>query len=560
LGYTFPRNQKKEKQMPIPYRDILNKMRLAFPQPVSNKVHDSYVVYTLMRALDKVDDLKGELPILGKREPLDYTDAQKARLRLEPYSLEYVTEELVKYLEGMTIWGHPHTQQNVVPPPSIASLVGMMLAELYNPNLAWDEYSHKVALAEVEVVAMTSALIGYDPDQSSGVFTFGGTGTTFYGMKAGIEKAIPNAMGEGVRENAVVFASDCSHYCRFNVAGWLGLGEKNLITIPTNTRNEIDIPALREAAREALVEGRKIAGFICTMGTTDAFGLDDLEEVVQLREQLVEEFKLTYYPHVHADAVIGWAWSVFNDYLFEENPLGFRPRTVRALAGACHRIQHLHLADSVGVDFHKTGFTPYISSLVLFKNREDLNLLMRSQERMPYLYQFGEHRPGMFTMETSRSGSGVLAALANLKLFGKQGLRAILGHIVEMAQLLREHLEGHAYTTVLNRDNFGTVTIFRAYPEGVDTFEIKEQELNDPEFRDTLLRHNEYNRRIAEYVHSEAMEGRGVFLSLTDCYRNTSYGEPVVGLKSYILSPFVDEDNVEAIVEKVLEAREKVGP
>jgi hypothetical protein len=56
------------------------------------------------------------------------------------------------------------------------------------------------------------------------------------------------------------------------------------------------------------------------------------------------------------------------------------------------------------------------------------------------------------------------------------------------------------------------------------------------------------------------MEGRGVFLSLTDCYRNTSYGEPVVGLKSYILSPFVDEDNVEAIVEKVLEAREKVGP
>jgi glutamate/tyrosine decarboxylase-like PLP-dependent enzyme len=560
LGYTFPRNQKKEKQMPIPYRDILNKMRLAFPQPVSNKVHDSYVVYTLMRALDKVDDLKGELPILGKREPLDYTDAQKARLRLEPYSLEYVTEELVKYLEGMTIWGHPHTQQNVVPPPSIASLVGMMLAELYNPNLAWDEYSHKVALAEVEVVAMTSALIGYDPDQSSGVFTFGGTGTTFYGMKAGIEKAIPNAMGEGVRENAVVFASDCSHYCRFNVAGWLGLGERNLITIPTNTRNEIDIPALREAAREALVEGRKIAGFICTMGTTDAFGLDDLEEVVQLREQLVEEFKLTYYPHVHADAVIGWAWSVFNDYLFEENPLGFRPRTVRALAGACHRIQHLHLADSVGVDFHKTGFTPYISSLVLFKNREDLNLLMRSQERMPYLYQFGEHRPGMFTMETSRSGSGVLAALANLKLFGKQGLRAILGHIVEMAQLLREHLEGHAYTTVLNRDNFGTVTIFRAYPEGVDTFEIKEQELNDPEFRDTLLRHNEYNRRIAEYVHSEAMEGRGVFLSLTDCYRNTSYGEPVVGLKSYILSPFVDEDNVEAIVEKVLEAREKVGP
>ncbi len=557
LGYTFP-VKNKEKPIPVPYRDILNKIRLTFPQPVSDRVHDSYLVHTVMRALDGVDALKGELPILGKREPLDYSSARMTRLPEESSSLEEVISVLVKYLEGMTIWGHPRTQQNVVPPPSIASLIGMTLAELYNPNLGWDVYSHRVALAEVEVVAMVSALVGYNPVQSSGVFTFGGTGTTLYGVKVGIEKAIPKAMENGVREDAVVFASDCSHYCRFNVAGWLGLGEKNLITIPTNARNEMDIPALRKRAREALAEGRKVAGFICTMGTTDAFGLDDLEEVVKLRNELMEEFRLPYCPHVHADAVIGWAWSVFNDYPFEENPMGFRPRTVRALAGAGNRIRDLHLADSVGVDFHKTGFTPYISSLVLFKDRKDLQLLRRNQEKMPYLYQFGEYRPGMYTVETSRSGAGVLAALANLKLFGKKGLQAIIGHIVEMAQLLREHLEGHAYTTVLNRDNFGTVTIFRAYPDGVDTFEIKEQELHDPAFRDTLLRHNEYNRRISDYVHDEAMGGRGVVLSLTDCYRYTSYGEPVVGLKSYILSPFVDEENIEAIVDKVLEAREKI--
>lgn len=544
--------------MPTPYRDILNKIRIAFPQPVSDRIHDSYLVHTVMRALDGVDALKGELPILGTRERLNYAAAQTAHLSEETSTLEDVTEALVSYLEGMTIWGHPRTQQNVVPPPSIASLVGILLAGLANPNLASDEHSYKIALAEAEVTAMTSRLIGYDPTQSSGVFTFGGTATELYGIKVGIEKAIPNAMENGVREDAVVFGSDCSHYCRYNVAGWLGLGTKNLITIPTNTRNEMDIKVLSQAAHKALTEGRKIAGFICTMGTTDAFGLDDLEEVIKLRDALVEEFNLTYRPHVHADAVIGWAWSVFNDYPFETNPLGFRPRTVRALAGACNRIRHLHLADSVGVDFHKTGFTPYISSLVLFKDRKDIELLMRSYERMPYLYRFGEYRPGMYTLETSRSGTGVLAALANMKLFGKQGLRAILGHTVEMAQLLREHLEGHAYTTVLNRDNFGTVTLFRVYPNGVDTFKIKEQELTDPAFRDTLIRYNDYNRRIAKYVHDEAMSGRGVVISFTDCYRHTTYGEPVVALKSYILSPFVDEGNIEAVVEKVLEAREKI--
>ena len=115
----------------------------------------------------------------------------------------------------------------------------------------------------------------------------------------------------------------------------------------------------------------------------------------------------------------------------------------------------------------------------------------------------------------------------------------VLGHIVEMAQLLREHLEGREGTTVLNRDNFGTVTLFRAYPPDVDTFAIKRQEFDDPAFRDTLLSHNQWNRKIFQYVHSEAMAGRGVVISATDCYRRTAYGEPIYALKSYILSPFV---------------------
>jgi glutamate/tyrosine decarboxylase-like PLP-dependent enzyme len=424
--------------------------------------------------------------------------------------------------------------------------------------LAWDEYSHKVALAEVEAIAMTAALMGYDPARASGVFTFGGTGTTLYGVKVGIEKALPGAMHHGVGDGAIVFASDASHYCRYNVAGWLGLGTNNLISIPTDPRNSLRIDLLRDQARAALQGGRPIAAIIATLGTTDAFGLDDLAAIVALRDELVSEFSLPYRPHVHADAVIGWAWQVFSDYDFETNPLGFRPRTVRALAGARQRIRHLNLADSIGIDFHKTGYTPYISSLVLFKERDDLGLLSRSQDQMPYLYQFGEHRPGMFTLETSRSGVGALAAVANLKLLGTEGLQVTIGHIVEMTQLLREHLEGHDSTCVLNRDNFGTVTLFRAYPDGVDTFSIKDQEMTNEAFRETLLRHNVYNQKIYDYVHAEALAGRGVVISLTDSYRESSYGEPVTALKSFILSPFTDEANVEAVVEKVLEARTKV--
>jgi L-2,4-diaminobutyrate decarboxylase len=544
--------------MAVPYREKLDKIRLAFPQPVSDRVHDSYFVHSIMRALDRVDALKSEVPVLGPREPLDYGAAQQARLPDGSATVEEVTANLVDYFKGLTIWGHPRTQINVVPPPSISSLIATVLTGLYNPNLAWDEYSHKVALAEVEAIAISAALMGYDPARASGVFTFGGTGTTLYGAKVGIEKALPGALHDGVGKGAVIFASDASHYCRYNIAGWLGLGTNSLISIPTDPRNAIRVDLLREEARAVLQSGRPIAAIIATLGTTDAFGLDDLAAIVALRDELVDEFKLTYRPHVHADAVIGWAWQVFNDYDFESNPLGFRPRTVRALAGARQRIRQLNLADSIGIDFHKTGFTPYISSLVLFKERDDLGLLSRSQDQMPYLYQFGEHRPGMFTLETSRPGMGALAALANLKLLGKEGLRVTIGHLVEMTQLLREHLEGHDSTCVLNRENFGTVTLFRAYPDGVDTFSIKDQEMTSEAFRETLLSHNAYNRKIYDYVHAEAMAGRGVVISLTDCYRESTYGEPVTALKSFILTPFTDEANVEALVEKVLEARTKV--
>jgi len=541
------------------YRDILQQIRLAFPQPVSDSIHDSYFVHSIMRALDQVDGLKTQLPILGSVISGDFEQARKATMPDRMSSVEHVTADLVSYLRGMTIFGHPHTQQNVVPPPTISSLIGVLLASLHNPNLAWDEYSRLVALAEAEAVGMTAQLVGYDPERSGGVFTFGGTGTTLYGVKIGLEKACPQAMRKGVSEDAVVFVSDAGHYCAHNVAGWLGMGTENLVTIPTTDDNEMDLARFEQEARAALASGRKIAAVIATLGTTDAFGLDDLQGIVSLRDSWVEEFKLDYRPHVHADAVIGWAWSVFNDYDFGSNPLGFRPRTLRALAGACRRIRHLSLADSVGVDFHKTGFAPYVSSLVLFREREDLRLVARSPEQMPYLYHFGDHRPGTFTLETTRAGTGPLAALGNYRLFGKQGLQVILGYIVEMAQLLREHLEGHEGITMLNRENFGTVTLFRAYPAGVDTFAIKRQEFNDPAYRDVLISNNEYNRAIFRYVHAEAMAGRGAVISSTDCYRRTTYQEPIFALKSYILSPFVDEGHVEVVVAKVLEAREKTS-
>ena len=99
------------------------------------------------------------------------------------------------------------------------------------------------------------------------------------------------------------------------------------------------------------------------------------------------------------------------------------------------------------------------------------------------------------------------------------------------------------------------MTLFRVYPDGVDTFGVSEREQKDLSYRDQLRLHNDYNRRIYQLVQQDALHGEGVVISLTDSYRETDYGEPIVALKSYLLSPFAEEQYIEAVLESLWKAR-----
>lgn len=540
------------------YRHLLGQLRDAFPTPTSDPVHDGYMVVSLLRALDRVDALKSQAPILGEPRELDFNAASRAVLGTSTRPLEDVLPELVELLEGMIIWGHPRSQVNVIAHPSIASIVGVMLPSMYNPNLCSEESGRGFSEAEVRVASMAADLVGYDPQQSGGVFTFGGTGTLLYGVKVGLEKAVGGTFQSGIREPAVIVCSDRSHHACQSVAAWLGLGLDHVVKVHSRDDNAMDLAALDATLRGLVSQGRRIAAIVATLGTTDAFGLDDVSAIHALRDRLVDECQLDYTPHLHADAVIGWAWSVFRDYDFAANPLGFRGRTVRALAAAENVVRHLGLADSIGIDFHKTGFAPYVSSLFLLRNRSEFQSLARQRETMPYVYHTGDYHPGMFTLETSRSASGVMAALGSLLLLGKDGLRALIGHAVDMAEQLRELIVARPELTVLNEQNVGPVTLFRAYPLGVNTFQVKQRERTDPTHRDTLRRHNELNRRIHQHVQHEALAGRGVALGFTDMYATSCDGEPINALKSYVLSPFTDEQQMRDVVQHVLAARDAV--
>ncbi len=490
--------------MPQRYHQIVTELRKSFPQPGAARSRHAQFVGLIERALDQVDGMKSSSPLLGPRDELNFGAAHRRRIEDDPGRPEKVTERLVASLSGMYVWSDSRVQGNIDPVPTIPSLIGGLLAAIANPNLVSDESSWQVAVAEAEAASMVAALVGYDPAQAGGLFTFGGTATMLYGVKLGLEKCSAGTMQAGLRIPAKVVCSEHAHFAARTVAGWLGIGSDSVIEVPADRNQRLRTCLLETMCRDLLKRGERIAAVIATVGTTEAFGIDDLEEIVSTRNRLVDEFSLDYVPHIHADAVIGWAWSVFNDYDFETNPLEFRERTKRALAGARRRVQHLSLADSIGADFHKTGFTPYVSSLFLSRTATDFKLLERgSAERaMPCTstLQAGRPQPGRFTLETSRPGGGPLAALANLLLLGKNGLRSLLGHLVDMAETLREGLEADPATHLLNSGNFGPVTLFRAYPDGIDTSRFSERERTDPACRDKVRELNDYNHRLFEIL------------------------------------------------------------
>ncbi|MCA9154205.1 MAG: aspartate aminotransferase family protein [Planctomycetales bacterium] len=540
------------------YEQLLDSLRNQFPSPVSDPVHDGYVAFSLLRALDQVDSLKSDAPVLGTPREPDWDAAVEESIAEHGRTTEEVLPELVRCLHGMPIWGHPRSQVNVIAYPTIASVIGVVLPSLYNPNLCSDESGRGFSEAEVRVTAMIARLVGYDPASVGGLFTFGGTGTLLYGVKLGLERALPGAFQHGIRDDVVLIASRQSHYACLNVAGWLGIGQQNVLLVETNDDNSMNVAHFEQVLCETMSAGRRIAAIIATMGTTDAFGLDDLAAIRAVRDHVCDELNSDYRPHLHADSVIGWAWSVFRDYDFHRNPLGFRGRTTRALAAAANRIRHLTLADSLGVDFHKTGFTPYISSMLLVRDRTAFDGIVRRRETMPYLFHSGTYHPGMFSLETSRGASGVMAALANLLLLGKEGLRALLGHAVEMQSVLRETISARPELSVVNDDNVGPVTLFRAYPDDVDTFQALSRELHEESYAESVHRHNELNARIFDAIQQRAIQGAAIAIGFTsDCRHNTA-GEPINALKSYVLSPFVTELQMRSVVEQVLAARREI--
>ncbi len=452
--------------------------------------------------------------------------------------------------------GHPYMVKNLIPTVSLPALASYFAVSTFMGNGVTGEDSGQVLLAEIACVSAISKLAGIDPKKSAGVFTFGGTGTNMYGIKMGLAKAFPNHSLEGLRNNAVIIEAYPSHYSHKTAADWLGIGQNNCIKVKSNLDQTTNLVELEKTCNKVIASGKKLVCIDAVGGTTSNMGIDDVKKVSEIRDNLVRKYNLNYKPHIHMDSVLGWAYLNFVKYNFSKNPLNFSVKAIKQIKKIIKKIKSIKYADSFGVDFHKTGYVAYTSSMVIVKNKEDLMKLQRDCSLMTPLFHDDEaYNPGKYTLETSRSSANILATWMALETFGQEGYQVLLGNAIEngieIESLFEKHVRDGFF--VANQERFGPDIFLRCYPEGTNTKKTYWEELSNDEI---LKKNTEYTSKFYKWLDKTTpLRPNGFAVSKSSAAIYTNTGAPMVALRIYPLSPYITFQTDKILVERIVEAK-----
>ncbi len=554
------------------YRKI---MCSEFPSPFRGSVDP--LADTVAKAVKKMDELKpdaatGGPVFLGTDSALHYTypEVKNVKVPEKGESIDQIIDEVFTIFQGAPNWGNPLTMCNIIPQCNTAGIVASMIGQIFAPNILEGEYSYNVHKAELETAGMIANLIGWQPTEAGCIYTWGGGGCWTYSVKYGLTRVLPDSRYKGVRVDAKILCSEQAHFAQQNATDWMGIGMNNIIRIKTDPEtNQMDVNDLARVMKELTEQGIPVSSVTCTMGTTDACAFDPVAKVRAVMDQ---------YPNpkgygkalLYCDCVVGWSWIYFKHYDFDKNPLQFSARILPILKRNAEMYKEIIYADAIGVDFHKLGFAPYVSSCFVYKNAKEFEDMHRRGQDA-YLQVRTPYNPMYYTCEVSRTCNGSLAGWATLKYFGMEGMQAIIGGIEEVKYYLYDLIGRRDDMVIANPDDTGFITLFRPYPIGIDARKQFEQELNDPAKRSELIRHNNIIHAIGDKLYAWYREGHMIngkytpYMSFSTGFRTTNYNRDehdpeavIYAIKSFPMNVFVTPEVMDHMLVCVAAARDEV--
>ena len=446
--------------------------------------------------------------------------------------------------------------------PYFMILMEMIIAAL-NQNQVKIETAKASSFVERELIAWLHNLVYekkssfykkniHNPRIALGNVTSGGTLSNITALMVAREKAFPpegdfqgfrftgseRALRHYGYSRGVFIVSARAHYSIAKAANLLGIGESNVVNIPVDGNNHIDIKRLRrriKGLQEDSVDGKsKIIAIIGIAGTTETGNIDDLTALGEIAGETGA--------HFHVDACWGGPALLVDEY---------RPM-----------FKGIEMADSVSIDTHKLFYCPTSMGVVVFKSEKDLNLIKHTSH---YIIRRNSVDTGRFTLEGSRPFA-CLKPWAALKIIGKRGYGLLLQHARESTNYLRDILDHCGNFEVLNTPELFILN-YRFIPEAAKeqisiwegisenlVFSLSNRE-KTREAEKKIMDINRFINGLNVKLHRELRRDDTTFVSRTTLESTRYRPQNIVVLRAVLVNPLTDKK----VLDKIVETQNRIG-
>jgi aromatic-L-amino-acid decarboxylase len=306
----------------------------------------------LHRIADWVADYREKLAerrIVPDVKPGDIRERLTARMPENGDPMSRILEDLdAVIMPGVVHWGHPAFLGYFGSTSNGPALLGEIAAAALNVSaMTWKTSPAATELEEV-VLEWIRDLLGF-PTNLFGVVYDTASVAIVHALAAARERATSDVRARGLVGRSDipvlrVYASDQSHSSIDKAMVMLGLGEENVVRIPTDEAFRMDVVALQRAMADDAKEGCRAMAVVATVGTTSTASVDPVAEIAAVAR--------SHGAWLHVDAAYGGAMG--------------------ALPEARWMMHGLDAADSIVVNPHKWLFVPLDFSALYLRDPEQL--------------------------------------------------------------------------------------------------------------------------------------------------------------------------------------------
>ncbi len=322
---------------------------------------------------------------------------------------------LSSYLDNTTRLHHPGYLAHQVGNPHPLAALGSFIDGVTNNAMAIYEMGPAAAAIEFFMVNQLLDRVGWAQmpfdtkerltfDHGAGVLTHGGSLANMTALMTARNHVNPNLRENGCAGGLAILAPDSCHYSVSKTAGILGIGEKNVMGLPTDRMGRIQPDQVVKSIEKARTAGHSIVALIANACTTGTGLFDPIDAIADI----CREHSIWF----HVDGAHGGS-------------LLFSKKHRHVLAG-------LQKADSLILDAHKMLRTPTVCAALLVKHAATLDHAF--QHDAGYLFH-EKYQPGFDfisqTVECTKAGLGLRFFLA-IAAQGETGMAEYIDSCIDL--------------------------------------------------------------------------------------------------------------------------------